>query len=426
MLVSSRGLGAYTWKSDLPAITLQGPAVPSSPIMQVATTYAADDSLPPNIKAGGCSALLPGFYAGPGNYIYSPDGTNTGDWIDPDNQRLFSSGLPLCHGGSAYQDLGAATVLSIPGDLRAILRDCGISSASLRAWEGQLQDLCVQSQALTTWQADTGTALGQLWQQAQDVLSSAAAVVGNADTTWSQFKDADDAVKGAYSNGNYQDSSDAAFVMGVMQDYNHTSLAWPNIQAAAACIHDQFWDFCRGIAQDFTYRFRAMSQQAGVVSDLFEGVQALVRQLQQDSADVTLSKDVNDAVAKASPLMKQLNDLAGQIAALFSEASTWDGRVTNATTADPPDWQALLDADAWVRTVQQTFIDAPNQASSLASSIHQLLDGPAQQLHDYLVQHPELVGQGKKPAKSSTGKVIAGVGVVGVLALLVKKGIIFG
>lgn len=426
------GLGAYDpfwWKtSTAPIITVQGGAPPSSPIMQVATSVSSDPDLPPNIQAGGCSQLLPGFTVGAGNYIFAPDGTNTGDWISPDNQRLFSSGLPLCHAGG-YQDLGVPTVLSIPDDLLEVLRNCGVSSASLRAWEGQVQAMCVQSQTLTSWQSDTGAALGQLWLQAQDILQSAAATVANADQAYAAFVQADAAAKGAYSNGNYADSSDGAFVLRVLQDYNHAALAWPNIQAAASCVQEEFLDWCRTIAQDFGYRYRAMARQAGAVSSVFEGVQAIVQQMQDDSNDVGgMSPAANNAVAQAAPLLNQLNELAGQIAAVFAEASTWDGRVTNAIQADPPDWQTLLDADAWILTAQEgPFPDAPNRASSLASSIHGLLDGEASKLHDYLIQHPELVGQGKAGAKkSSTGKIVAGVGAVGVLALLVKKGLLFG
>lgn len=424
MIVSSRGLGAYTFMPTQPIITAGGGNVPSSPIMQTATTVSSQGALPPNIVAGGCSQLLPGFYVGPGNYIFSPDGRNTGDSIDVDGQRLASTGLPLCHGGSAYQDLGSATVLSIPDDVRMWLRNCGIASHALASLETQAQAACVQAQQQPYFQASSGETLAQLWATASGYVASGAQFQATADANYAAFKAADDAVGGAYSNGNYANANDGAFVRSALQEYLHISIAWPNVQAAAACVHDEFWDFAQTFADDFHNRYSMMEKQAGQVIDTSNGVQDLLKQIAADSASVA-PQGLAAAVQAAQPSIKALNELAGQLAAIISEAAIWDGRVTNATASDPPDWQTLKAADDWVRSVQDPFPPAPDQAARLAADIHGKLDAIASQLHDYIVQHPELTAGASKP-KVSGGKVLAGVGVVGVVALLIKKGLIFG
>lgn len=425
MIVSSRGLGApYQFMPTLPIITAGGGPVPSSPTVQTARFVSSQPGLPSNIQSGGCSELLPGFYVGPGNYIFDANGNNTGDWIDVDGQRLFSTGLPLCHGGSAYQDIGGTVVLSLPDDLRLTIRNFGIPSRSLRTLEANTQEACRQAQTYPYFQSDSGTALAALWDQVKDLPAAAAQFQATADQYFAAFKAADDAVSGAYSNAPYQDQSTGAFVRTALQDYLHTSLALPNVQAAVACVHDEFWDFAQTFADDFHNRYSMMEKQAGQVLDASNGVQDLLKQIAADSASVA-PQGLAQAVQAAQPSIQALNELAAQLAAIISEAAIWDGRVTNATASDPPDWQTLKAADDWVRSVQDPFPPAPDQAARLAADIHGKLDAIASQLHDYIVQHPELTAGASKP-KVSGGKVLAGVGVVGVVALLIKKGLIFG
>lgn len=406
------GMGA-TWGSattTLPILSADSGA-PSSPIMQTATTVSSQGDLPPNIQAGGCSQLLPGFYVGAGNDIFAPDGTNTGDYIDVDGQRLHSTGLPLCHGGTAYQDLGVPTVLSLPDDVRAALRNCGIASHGLAVLERQAQQAAVDAQAITG--NDQGAPLLAAWNNVKDWVGYGQQLKNSADAAFAQFDAADEAVHGAYSNGNYQDPNVEAFVRQALTDYNHVPIAWANVQAAVQAVYDELYEYVVGYRLgSFNDAFMGMQREVSAVSDDLSEVTQFLSDLKANIARLpNPSKDIADDLTAAQPSIEGLNALALQVGSIWQVAQQQQA-AAEAGAQDFANPTAVEQADVWIHNAYPAVYGVKGKADDFASDIHSKLDSLAHQIEQYIAQNPDKLkdpnaaAAGSSSSKGKTGLVL--------------------
>lgn len=364
--------------------------------------------LPPNIQAGECI----------------PWQDNAGMQVDPDGY-IWINGSPTgkkqCQ---AYAQLDIRpTVLSVPSDVMDTFNEVRGRSELLRQNEQALQELCRRAQAYTDPDGRPMAGLASLWQQAQGILASAQDNLARADAAWSQAKQIDDSVGGAYFNGEYSDPNVYAQVVATLQAYNHAPLAWADCHAAAECVRDalRFWEgVCLG---DFRDRFAVVETNANRVSDIYNEVQDFVARLSADAERVKLSKDAADAIAGAKPALDQLVALANQIGPLWQQAQM-SSQAAEAGFVNDSNPQAIEDAFYWMKDVQPVFLGAGDHAAALSSDIHGRLDHVAADLREYIAQHPELPGNKTPLSSGAKGALWLSAGAVAIV--LAKKAALFG
>jgi hypothetical protein len=370
---------------------------------------------PPNITAGTC---LPwqngmGYSRDPDGYIY---------------QNGVATGKKECQ-SYAQPDI-RPTVNWVPPDVANTFASLKNAGQNLATDEATAQTLARRAQAVSG--DSIATDLVSIWTDAQACKATAETHWELVNKYWDAVKALDDQAGQAYTNGNYAPSiaGQYAQVMDALKAQNHAPIAWDNVQAALQAVSDMLDFWIRGVFyQDLDARFQVMSDNAGAVADTFYRVQFFLSDLNADAAKVTLSQAAGDAIAGAKPSLEALADLATQVGALFSQAQDKHDAAT-AALDNYTDPVAVYDAFNWMKSAQPPFVGAGEQAAQYATDIHQRLDKTAKDLADYVIQHPELSGDGSGSGSGSAGTkhtgLVLGLGGVGVVALLIKKGLIFG
>ncbi len=368
--------------------------------------------LPPNIQAGACIPWQDGQ-----GYQTDPDG-----WA-------YQYGVPI--GKKFCQNYDQPdilpTVLSVPGDVMAVINDLTRYGESLALDEQNAQDMCRQAQASSSFSNLDN--LTNLIAQLGTLQTTAGGAWNWINDAWAKWQAIDAAAEGAYTRGNYANPAEYSQVIKGLQAMNHAPLAWNDIQAAIDCATGVLADTIGVMLTDFNNRYLVVERNATAVSSVFAAVDDFIAALHADASKVTLSADANQAIAGAAPYLQELTNLATQIGALFQQAQDWNTRATfgAANLMGPDD---VRQAFEWMQTAQAPFIGAGDQAAGLAQEIHSRLDQTAKDLHAWIVQHPELGPSGADggtaaPAKKHAGLWL-GIGATGALALLIKKGILFG